>query len=112
MQTPSHAANIVVQTNLNHQQARNETDLQKAITDYQNKLKKQTGGSGPKTKNTTNRSHHKHSNNNDSRYGAPISQKRLADTYMVGGCSMDLNSAISSQKKAAMLLNSMNNTGR
>ena len=39
VQTPSHAANMVVHTGI-AQQARNETDLQRAISDYQNKLKK------------------------------------------------------------------------
>jgi len=46
----------------------------------------------------------KNSGNDSAKYG-PLSQKKLADTYMVGGCSMDLNNTYSSQKKATILFN-------
>jgi hypothetical protein len=38
----------------------------------------------------------------------PLSQKRLADTYIVGGYSSDLTSAFSTQKNATMVVHSVN----
>ena len=46
----------------------------------------------------------KNTGSDSAKYG-PLSQKKLADTYMVGGCSMDLNNTYSSQKKATMMIN-------
>ena len=58
-------------------------------------------------------------NLHDARYPAPISQKRLADTYMVGGCTVDLSGkhdrlgpVVSSTKKAAMFINSIQSSTR
>ena len=99
--SPSHFSNTVVQTGSHQNSSTNDTDLQRAITDYQHKVSKRSSN---KTKNSTARVNSKNAAGSNN-YGAPISQKRLADTYMVGGCSMDLNNTHSSQRKATMILN-------
>ena len=100
--SPSNHSNVVIQTGSVQKSNRNETDLQKAITDYQVKVNKQKTG---KSKTTTARGISKNIGNGDSSKYGPLSQKKLADTYMVGGCSMDLNNTFSSQKKATMIFN-------
>ena len=53
--SPSHTSNSVVQTGAANSTTRNETDLQRAITDYQAKTHK--NAKPVKSKNTATRAH-------------------------------------------------------
>ena len=88
------SSNFVIQTATSKPASRNETDLQKAISEYQAKVHKTKAA---KKTTGTSRTHGK-SGNQEYPKNAPLSQKKLADTYMVGGCSMDLNNTYSTQK--------------
>ena len=87
----NHHTNMIVQTG-SVQKSSRETDLQKAITDYQTKVIKQKPG---KNKHATARSMTKTNGGESAKHG-PLSQKKLADTYMVGGNFVDLNNTYSS----------------